>query len=436
MEIPCWLAAAADRAPEHPAIETTSETVAYADLIRRADAGARRLAALGVTAGERVALLLAPGVAFAEALHGCWRLGAVPVPVDPRLAPPERAARIAGAAAIVDRPLDGDEADAPLRDAHAPEALAAVVHTSGTTTAPRPIGLTFANFSASANGSAAALGHDAGERWLSALPVAHVGGLSVLVRSAAFATTAIVHERFDAAGVAGALRDRGITIVSLVATMLARLLDSGLEHPPALRCALLGGGALPPALAERAAATGIPVAQTYGLTEACSQVTTSEIGEPETAGRPLPGTRVGLAPDGEILVAGPTVAPGAAGDDGVLRTGDLGALDEAGRLTVTGRKADTIVTGGENVAPAEVEAVLASHPAVAEAAVYGRSDPEWGEMVVAAVVLRPGAEGAVEELRAHCRGALAGFKVPKEIWFTTDGLPRTPSGKLLRRALA
>jgi O-succinylbenzoic acid--CoA ligase len=436
MEIPCWLVAAADRAPEHPAIETAAEAVAYADLLGRADTAARRLAARGVTAGQRVALVLPPGVAFAEAFHGCWRLGAVPVPVDPRLTPGERAVRATGAAAIVDQRLDGDEADTPLLDAHRPDALAAVVHTSGTTTAPRPIGLTFANFGASARGSAAVLGHDAGERWLSALPVAHVGGLSVLVRSAAFATTAILHERFDAAAVAGALRDRDVTMVSLVATMLARLLEAGLEQPPALRCALLGGGALPPALAEQAAAAGIPVAQTYGLTEACSQVTTSEIGEPETAGRPLPGTRVEVSAEGEILVAGPTVAPGAAGEDGVLRTGDLGALDEAGRLTITGRRADTIVTGGENVAPAEVEAVLATHPAVAEAAVYGRSDPEWGERVVAAVVLRPGAVGAVEELRAHCRSALAGFKVPKEIWFTSDGLPRTPSGKLLRRALA
>jgi O-succinylbenzoic acid--CoA ligase len=436
MEIPCWLAAAAARAPRHPAIETVDETVGYADLLTRSDVAARRLAARGVTAGERVALVLPPGLAFAEALHGCWRLGAVPVPVDPRLAPAERAARTRGVAAILDAGLEGDQADAPLRDAHAPGATAAVVHTSGTTSTPRPIELTFANFTASARGSAAALGHEPGERWLSALPVAHVGGLSVLIRSAAYATTAVVHEAFDAAALAASLRDRGATMVSLVATMLARLLDAGLEDPPSLRCALVGGGALPPALAARAAAAGIPVAQTYGLTEACSQVTTSAIGEPETAGRPLPGTRVEVAADGEILVAGPTVAPTAAGGDGRLHTGDLGVLDAAGRLTVTGRKADTIVTGGENVAPAEVEAVLAAHPAVAEVAVYARDDPEWGERVVAAVVLRPGADGAAEDLRAHCRATLAGFKVPKEIWFSTDGLPRTPSGKLLRRALA
>src|SRR5438067_1338534 len=293
MQIPCWLADAAARAPGHPAVETTDGTVAYADLLDRADTTARRLAARGARAGDRVALALPAGPAFAEALHGCWRLGAVPLPIDPRL----------------------------------------------TTAAPRPIELTFGNLEASAHGSAAVLGHRPGERWLCALPVAHVGGLSILVRTAAAATTAVLHERFDAEAVAAALRDHGITLVSLVATMLARLLEAGLERPPALRCALLGGGALPPELAGRAAAARVPVAQTYGLTEACSQVTTSAIGEPETAGAPLPGTRVDIAADGEILVSGPTVAPGATGPDGVLHTGDLGELDAAGRLTVTGRKA-------------------------------------------------------------------------------------------------
>jgi o-succinylbenzoate---CoA ligase len=435
MEIPCWLAGAAALSPDHPAVEASGAAVAYADLLARADAVARRLAARGIAPGEHVALVLPPGLAFAEALHGCWRLGAVPVPVDPRLAPPERAARTVRAAAVVDGPVEGEEADPPLRDAHDRDAIAAVVHTSGTTSAPRPVELTYGNFDASARGSAAVLGHDRGERWLSALPVAHVGGLSVLVRSAAFAATAVLHERFDPAAAEAALRERGVTMVSLVATMLARLLDVGLERPPALRCALLGGGALPPALAARAAAAGIRVAQTYGLTEACSQVTTSAIGEPETAGRPLPGARVEVAPDGEILVAGPTVAPGAAGADGMLRTGDLGFLDADGRLTVTGRKAETIVTGGENVAPAEVEAVLTAHPAVADAAVHARPDPDWGEAMVATVVLRPGAATDENELRAHCRGTLTGFKVPKAIEFS-DELPRTPSGKLLRRELS
>jgi O-succinylbenzoic acid--CoA ligase len=212
--------------------------------------------------------------------------------------------------------------------------------------------------------------------------------------------------------------------------MLARMLDAGLARPPSLRAVLLGGAPADPALLTRAAAAGVPVAQTYGLTEACSQVTTSVPGEPETAGWPLPGVEVDLDADGEILVSGPTVAGG-----GTLRTGDRGRVDARGRLIVAGRKADTIVTGGENVAPAEVEAVLLAHPAVAEAGVFGRPHPEWGEAVSARVVLRPGAAAGSEELRAFCAGRLAGFKVPKAVEVSAEPLPRTASGKLLRREL-
>ncbi|MGH2917620.1 MAG: AMP-binding enzyme, partial [Solirubrobacteraceae bacterium] len=174
------------------------------------------------------------------------------------------------------------------------------------------------------------------------------------------------------------------------------------------------------------AAAGVPTVATYGLTEACSQVT--------TGGPALFCTRVAIGRGREILVAGPTVAPGAAGADGWLHTGDEGALDDAGNLTVAGRAGDTIVTGGENVAPAEIEAVLESHPAVAEAAVHGAADPEWGERVVATVVIHPSATATGEELAGYCRVRLAGYKVPKAFSFVAE-LPRTPSGKLLRRFL-
>jgi O-succinylbenzoic acid--CoA ligase len=208
--------------------------------------------------------------------------------------------------------------------------------------------------------------------------------------------------------------------------MLARLLDAGLHDPPTLRSALLGGGPIAPALLERARRAGVPVAPTYGMTEACSQIATH--------GWPLPGVEVRAAEDGELLVRGPTVAPGSLAPDGWLRTGDLGAIDARGRLTITGRKADTIITGGENVAPAEVEAVLLEHPAIADAAVHARLDPEWGEAVVATVVLRDGLVLNVEELRAFCAARLAGFKVPKAVELV-ERLPRTESGKLLRREL-
>ena len=220
---------------------------------------------------------------------------------------------------------------------------------------------------------------------------------------------------------------RRITIVSLVPTMLARLLDAGLRSPPTLSWALLGGGPIPAPLLRRATAAGVPAAPTYGMTEACSQIA--------TFGLPLPGAELRLGGDGEVLVRGPMVAPGAVDEDGWLHTGDLGAFDARGRLTITGRKADTIVSGGENVAPAEVEAVLLEHQAIADAGVFGRADPEWGESVVAAVVLRDGAGLDAEQLRAHCAARLARFKVPKA-FEVVDRLPRTESGKLLRRELS
>ena len=237
-----------------------------------------------------------------------------------------------------------------------------------------------------------------------------------------------------------ALQLERITLVSLVATTLARLLDGGLQHPAHLRCALTGGGPVPRELVTRAQMAGVAVSQTYGLTEACSQVSSTPIAALRNgscgAGPALFCTNVVIAPDGEIMISGPTVSPTALGPDGWLRTGDLGGLDEDGILHVTGRKADTIVSGGENVAPAEVEAVLESHPSVLEAAVVARPDPQWGEAVTAIVVARAHVNTDADELRAHCARHLAPYKVPKRVLLSTDPLPRTASGKLLRRMLA
>jgi len=379
-------------------------------------------------------------------------LGAVAVPVDLRLSPSEQAAIVDSAATVLDAPLDPinscrHEFVEPFR--HDLDAIAVVIHTSGTSSTPKPVELTFANLLWCSLGSAVALGCHPGERWLCALPLSHVGGFSILVRSAIYGTTAVVHERFEIDRVLHALREERITLVSLVATTLARLLDAGLERPPALRCALTGGGPVPAALVERAFAAGVPVSMTYGLTESCSQVTTTPVAALAEgdfgAGPPLFCTSVRSAEDGEILITGPTVAPGALARDGWLHTGDLGALNEQGRLSVTGRKADTIVSGGENVAPSEVEAVLESYPEVLEAAVVGRPDAEWGEAVTAIVVPRNGhaldsspaiaSSRLITSLRAHCAAVLAPYKVPKRIILRAAPLPRTRSGKLLRREL-
>jgi O-succinylbenzoic acid--CoA ligase len=441
MRVPSWLGRAAAAEPGRVAVETPGGSLTYAEL----DAASR----VGLPRGARVAIALPAGLDFAVALHACLRTGAVAVPVDLRLAAAERA-RICEAADLV---LDGRFAAATPADPPTPEqdldrdrdldldrdhdldAAAAVIHTSGTSGAPKAVELTYGNWLWSALGSATAIGLDPAERWLCTLPLAHVGGLSIVIRSAIYATTAVVHERFDTEAVLAALRDDGITVVSLVPTTLARLLDAGLRAPPALRCALIGGAPAPPALIARARAAGIPCAQTYGLTEACSQVTTQIPGDAGSdAGFPLFCSRV-RTHAGEIQVAGPTVAPAAAGaGEGWCSTGDLGELVD-GRLRVTGRRSELILSGGENVAPAEIEAVLAGHPWVAEAAVVGYPHAEWGEAVRAVVVLRgEAASGTDEELRAHCAARLAGFKVPKQFVYV-DALPRTASGKPARGEL-
>ncbi|MGI8863507.1 MAG: class I adenylate-forming enzyme family protein [Solirubrobacteraceae bacterium] len=420
-----WLLAAARRYPHQAAVVTVERTLTYGKLEALSLVAAGALRDRGVRRGDRVALALPPGESFAVAVHGALLLGAVITPIDLRLSAEERALR-AGAAVVVDEPLRGaaaaESAKVELDDPMA------VLHTSGTTSTPKSVTLSYRNWLASAHGSAVSLGREEEDRWLCPMPLVHVGGLSVLIRSAIYGTTAILHERFDTEAVLAELMNptRRITLVSLVPTMLARLLDAGLSHPPTLRWALLGGGPIAPALLERARDAGVPVAPTYGMTEACSQIA--------TFGRPLPGTEVQLAPDGEILVRGDTVSVAALADDGWLHTGDLGRFDEERQLEIVGRKSDTIVTGGENVAPAEVEAVLLEHPDVADAAVHPRADPEWGEALVATIVLRDGAQPRPDELRGFCAGRVARFKVPNAFEFAAE-LPRTPGGKLLRREL-
>src|SRR3954471_20639600 len=313
--VDAWLPRAAARHPDRPAVNrlTYAQLLGEAALAARgvgaaggrggAALAARRLAARGVGEGDRVGLELPPGEAFCIALHAILLLGAVAVPIDVRLGPEERLAVARDVATVVDGPLDSELArDVDLRTHHDLDAVAIVVHTSGSSGAPKPVGLTYGNWLWSTLGSCVALGLDAEERWLCALPLSHVGGLSIVLRSAITATTAIVHERFDADRVLYELgREDGATMVSLVPTTLQRLLDAGLREPPALRWALLGGAPVTPALLGRAAAHGVPVAPTYGPTEACSQVT--------TLGAPLFCTTVRLDDDGEILVSGPTVAP-------------------------------------------------------------------------------------------------------------------------------
>jgi O-succinylbenzoic acid--CoA ligase len=438
-----WIGEAARERPGHVAVEAPDGGVTYAELDERADVAARRLAALGVGEEGRVATTLPPSCEFAVLLHAAPRVGAALVPLNTRLTAEQQREQAAavGADVVVDAPLDGMEAAVKPRRELDADTVHTVLFTSGTEGEPKAVELTAGNLDAAAAGSAAVFGTDPGDRWLCTLPLFHVAGLSILTRCARNATTAVLRDGFDVAVVEQALASGDVTLISLVPTQLRRLRDAGLADAPALRALLLGGGPIPPDLVDWARAAGLSVRCTYGMTETASQVAVTD--DWESAATPIPGAEIAIGDEGgdapagghaagEILVRGPMVAPGALAADGWLHTGDLGRLDRHGRLHVAGRLKELIVTGGEKVAPAAVEAVLTAHPAVADAGVGGTPDPDWGEAVTAYVVERQPVSDY--DLLAFCRERLAGYQVPKRVVRVSE-LPRNAAGKLLRNRL-
>jgi O-succinylbenzoic acid--CoA ligase len=376
----------------------------------------RSLTARGVKAGEPVMLQAWNSPEVAWTFFACLRLGAIFVPINARLTAPEVAA---------------------LPQVTTQPGVLAALFTSGTTGVPNVVRLTRENFEANARASAERMGAAPSHRWLGTLPLFHIGGLAMLYRVASMAGSIELEASFDAARVARAL-DAGVTHASLVPTMLDRVMP--LIAPTgggrgALVAILIGGGPMTSTTLKAARALGLPVLQTYGLTEACSQVTTELMSEADgtTAGPAIPGVQVRIVnPDaegvGEIEVQGPTVA---LGFGPWLATKDLGRLDGRGRLTIFSRRTDLIVTGGENVYPAELEGVLREHPAIRDVAVGAREDAEWGQLVAAVVEL----DSAItnEELHAWARERLASFKVPR-VWVRAP-VPRNATGKVDRAAL-
>jgi len=310
---------------------------------------------------------------------------------------------------------------------------ATVLFTSGTTGAPKAARLALENHLANARAAVEVLRIDASSRFLCSLPMFHVGGLATAFRCQLAGATLFLHERFDALAVARELCN-GATHASLVAGTLARVLDLCPAFPQSVRAVLVGGGPVPAPLLERARRAGLPVLQTYGLTETCSMATCERLDDADgqTAGLPMPGLEVKLE-KAEILMAGPQVMRGYLGEApvrGWFRTGDLGELDSRGRLRVHARRTDLIISGGENVYPAEVEATLLTHPGVREAAVLPAPDERWGQVGVAYVATT----AAESELRAFLRERLAKFKVPAR-FVVVQELPRNAAGKVDRSAL-
>lgn len=400
------LRSAAEADPHRLALVTSAERLTYGDLAARVDEAAAAWSGRGIGPGVLVRVPVSAttdGIVRLLGVHAC---GAIPLPTA------------------------GGEVS--LEEASF-EAVIAVA-TSGTSGIPRIVPLTLENVASSVAASRTRLGSDGDDRWLLCLPLHHVGGLSVVWRSFDAGGAVVALDGFDARRAAEALRTEA-TVASLVPTMVHRMLALGGASFGSVRFALLGGGPGDPGLVEAALDAGLPLLTTYGMTETASQAATVAPGEIRdalgTAGRPLDGIDLSFE-DGEILVDGPQVFAGYAGApprSGPHRTGDLGHLDDSGRLVVLGRKDDVVVSGGENIHPGRVEAVLESHPAVSAAVAFGVPDPEWGGRLEA--IVESGADAAA--LRAWARARLEPHEVPKRI-SVVDRLPRLSSGKPDRTA--
>ncbi|MGH8913154.1 MAG: AMP-binding protein [Acidimicrobiia bacterium] len=306
---------------------------------------------------------------------------------------------------------------------------ASVVFTSGSSGGPKGARLTKENWEAAAKASVEHLGHGEDDTWLLAMPLHHVAGLSIIIRSAWSGGTVRMLPGFDPISYANELR-RGVTMASVVPTMLARVLEYDPGPYEGLKAMLVGGGPIPDDILERGAEAGLPLLPTYGMTETCGQVATLEPGSPlENKAHPLPGVELRIDLDGRIAVRGPMVSPGYVGGpdrrpDEWFVSGDLGRLDDDGALRVTGRADTLIVSGGENIDPGVVEEVLLRVPGVDAALVLGVPSEEWGTEVVCLFV----GEASPIRIESYLRDRLAGFMTPKR-WLRVDALPMTPMGK-------
>ncbi len=455
-----------------PALFTPEGAITYGALDRSATKIARQLLTLGFEPGGVVVLKGHPGPALLGALHGVWRAGGEAAPFNPRWEPweEERALGFLGPDLVLlaeeMEPTPGDHRIltigaskdeaieslgefwpktgplplGPDPDTSTEGKCAAHLFTSGTTGEPARVSLTFGNLRANARGARERLSLRVSDRWLASLSLAHVGGLALVTRAALLGSALHLGGVFRAGDLRRRILDGSVTHASLVPTMLHQLLEIwGGESPPeSLRCLLIGGAKADPALLTNASERGLPLALTYGLTEASSQVATAPpalvASKPGTVGSPLAGVELSISAKGEILVGGPTVAIGQGDQGGWLHTGDLGRVDDDGHVWVTGRISHRIISGGVNVDPAEVEAFLRTHPGVAEAVVLGIPDPVWGERVVAAVVPAPGEGVRPIELERLTRAALSPAKRPRAIQ-VLDSLPRNPNGKVDRKAI-
>ncbi len=498
MNLADFLTATADRIPNHPAIRFEENSVTYGEMNRQVNRLARGLARLGLKAGDFCMLMMPSSLNWALAYYALAKLGAVVVPVnflfrqgelnyifsdfgarafighgdylqealsamascpqidlciaDGRDLPP-------GFISLTDLFDQGSELETHPTDGQDP---LAVIYTSGTTGKPKGAVLTHQSLMMDARAVAQVRHSEAEDVVLSVLPLFHIYGQThALNISVLLGLTISMWSAFDANEVIKAVEEEKNTILYAVPTMVIRLVELAAHHPPkrsSLRFCISGGASLPVEILHRFEKTfKTTIYESYGLTEFSPTCVENPFGRPTrpgSIGLPIPGFQVRIVDEqdrevssgeiGELIVSGAAMMKGYLNNPkataetlrgGFLHTGDLARMDEEGYIYIVDRKKDLIIRGGYNVYPREIEEVFYTHPAVLEVAVIGQASPDLGEEVAAAVVLRPGARIEAEELRQYVKVRVAPYKYPRIVKIVVE-LPKTPSGKIVKREIA
>lgn len=473
--IPNWLMQRAYLTPHKIALSFDDEKWTFLQMKEQASTYARKLKGKGLKSGQRVALLGPSTPEMVFMIHASMLAGLEIVLLNSRLTKKELTWQLADSAAVA--VIVEDELSLLLSDIEIPafnftdikmsaerqfaieeiwtdNRTITIMYTSGTTGFPKGVRQTAGNHTSSSLSSVLNLGLDEEDVWLCVMPLFHISGFSILVRSVIYGMAVKLYEKFDAVNVAKEIQSGTVTRMSVVALMLDKVMQEFEANDkcahPTFKTMLAGGGSVPVDYLKRAQKLHIPVLQTYGMTETSSQTATLSAADAVrklgSAGKPLFFNQIKIEKSaeqgdfGEVMIRGPHVTPGYIGRfenecplvDGWLPTGDIGYFDDEGYLYIVDRRADLIISGGENIYPAEVENVLMSHPKIREAGVCGQEDADWGAVPVAFIVSSSTIEPTA--LERFCKEQLARYKVPKAFYFVNE-LPRNASNKLLRREL-
>ncbi|RWR05923.1 o-succinylbenzoate--CoA ligase [Siminovitchia fortis] len=480
---PNWLQKRADLSPERTALIFNDQTWTFGEIFEIAAKTAGKIAGLLPGSSRRAAILMNNTPETVWVIYGLWQLGIETVFLNCRLTASELLYQIKDSEtgliiydcsltdtvnelskALADIPIisvnelaERPASEPAIRKEFALADVCSIMYTSGTTGKPKGVLQTYGNHWWSAAGSVLNIGLQENDSWLCAVPVFHISGLSILMRSIIYGIPVILMEKFDEKTVNRLLSSGQVTIMSAVTSMISRMLAKQGDQPyhPAFRCLLAGGGPVPKPLLDICKERKVPVFQTYGMTETSSQIATlspeDSLKKLGSAGKPLFPSQLKIMTgekeakpleEGEIFVKGPNVTPGylnrdeanaASFKDGWFSTGDLGFKDEEGFVYILDRRSDLIISGGENIYPAEIEEILLSHEEVSEAGVTGIPDEKWGHVPYGFIVAeKPVKE---DEILAFCRERLASYKVPKRI-IQVKQLPRNGANKLMRRLLS